>query len=329
MKDLSLHLENLLLYHDSVIYPQLGTFTTTYVPSKWSEQEELFLPPYRSVSFSTEPKEGNDLFVTTLSRRYRVSATDAHVMCAEYLDYIRQELSENGTMDLGSIGVFVQEEETDPLTFYPAPSGAASPSLYGLDALHMSPVSQPKDIREKEKEHHTPTLESDDRHITIRISRQWAGYVATAAACILLFFTFSTPVENSSMPTQLTAETDFFMPANLIPSISGNTTPVETPAAEAVPEKSTASVTETSVLDNAAEVEQYAVVLASAVSMKNAQAFVESLQAEGYNAQVYVKNDMVRVIIPGFRTAAEVHEQISQMKAKSHKYDKAWTLKIE
>ena len=103
MKDLSQHIEYLLLDHDCVIYPQLGAFRATYVPSRWSQAEDLFLPPYRSVSFDADTKESDGLFETSLSRRYRVSPVDAEVMCAEYLDYILR----NG------VNVYICEDEDE------------------------------------------------------------------------------------------------------------------------------------------------------------------------------------------------------------------------
>ena len=329
MKDLSQHIEYLLLDHDCVIYPQLGAFKATYVPSRWSQAEDLFLPPYRSVSFDAETKESDGLFETSLSRRYRVSPVDAEVMCAEYLDYIRQELSENGSMDLGSIGVFVQENETDPLTFYPAPAGVASPRLYGLDALHMEPLSieQRPAHRRHNRRGIMPTVKSDDRNITIHISRHLANYVAAAAASIILFFTFSTPLQNTDISQPQTASAPMFLPSHLTPFVQGATANEPVSVNEVQAKEPTAS--ETVDITPAEQLRgSYAVVLASAISMKNATAFVETLKDEGYNAEVYVKNGMVRVILPGYETAEDVHKQIQLMKSQSHKYDKAWTLKI-
>ncbi len=337
MKDLSQHIEYLLLDHDCVIYPQLGAFAATYVPSRWSQAEDLFLPPYRSVSFDAKTKESDGLFVTSLSRRYKVSPIDAEVMCAEYLDYIRQELSENGTMDLGSIGVFVQENESEPLTFYPSPAGVASPGLYGLDALHMEPLSADQRgaaHRTRSRRSILPTVKSDESHITIRFSRHLANYVAAAAASIILFFAFTTPVENTDILQPQTAESSLFLPAHLMPASAPEKTTASTdvchskqsPMPAVASEPATASTEEASTSSQPQG--DYAVVLASQVSMKNAEAFVASLKAEGYNAEIYVKNGMVRVILPGFDSAEAVHEQIRQMKAKSHKYDKAWTLKV-
>ena len=333
MKDLSLHIENLLLDHDCVIYPQLGAFTTTYIPSKWSEEEDLFLPPCRMVSFDAEVNEGDELFVTSLAKRYRVSKTDASMMCAEYLDYIRQELSENGTMDLGSIGVFVQENEQEPILFYPTPAGVASPRLYGLDALHLAPISNPQQFVSKRKKDRPifSTADGDENHITIRISRQFAGYVATAAACILLFFALANPIQNSDKTIPQTAETEFLVPGNLIPTLNKSTeksSPSQVPT-DSVSEEESIDPATTESLTEENTTENYAVVLASAVSMKNAEAFASRLQEEGYNAEVFVKNNMVRVIIQGFHSEGQVYEQIREMKAKNPRYSKAWSLRLE
>ena len=52
MIELSRHIENLLLKHNCVIVPQLGGFVTQYVPARYISEEQIFLPPYRSVGFN-------------------------------------------------------------------------------------------------------------------------------------------------------------------------------------------------------------------------------------------------------------------------------------
>ena len=173
-----------------------------------------------------------------------------------------------------------------------------------------------------------PTVKSDERNSTIRISRHLANYVAATAASIILFFAFSTPVQNTHLNQPQSAGSNLFLPSHLMPSLQ-ETPHIEPLAANEAQAEPTSKAPGEEISAPAQPRGGYAVVLASAISMKNANAFVEDLKAEGYNAEVYVKNDMVRVILPGYETAADVHRQIQQMKAKSRKYDKAWTLKIE
>ena len=332
MKDLSQHIEYLLLSHDCVIYPQLGAFVTKYVPSRWSSEEDLFLPPFRSVCFNGELKEGDNLFVTTLSKRYRVTQDDAGLMCAEYLEHIHQELAENGTMDLGSIGVFIQENPSDALTFVPNEAGVTSPDLYGLDAIPFAPLSGAGSSTQTSGRNENDSKQNvdDDNHITIRISRRLVNYVAAAAASIVLFFALSTPVQNMQSTDDGQMRSELFMPSNLMPAVATTnaTCGVTTCDVSQMAEEDIAAA-EPEVETPKAEPTGFAVVLASQVSMKNAEAFVARLRAEGYPAEVYTKGSMVRVIIPGFTTAEEVHAKIREMKAQSTKYKSAWTLKLD
>ena len=148
MKDLSRHIEYLLLDHDCVIYPQLGAFIAKYIPSRWVEEEDLFLPPYRSIYFNEKLKEGDDLFVTSLAKRYKISLDEARAHCVEFLDFIHQELSETGSIDLGSIGILTQDQTTGKISFSPCTAGATSPELYGLDVCHITPIKQDETIEE-------------------------------------------------------------------------------------------------------------------------------------------------------------------------------------
>ena len=52
MIELSRHIEALLLTHDCVIVPGLGGFVTQYVPAYYVEEENLFIPPHRTIAFN-------------------------------------------------------------------------------------------------------------------------------------------------------------------------------------------------------------------------------------------------------------------------------------
>ena len=92
--NLSRHIEYQLLYHDTVVVPQLGTFKATYVPSKWIKDEEILLPPYRALSFTQETDESDNRFVESISATYQISTEEAYIVTLEYTENIRQELAE-------------------------------------------------------------------------------------------------------------------------------------------------------------------------------------------------------------------------------------------
>ena len=339
MKDLSKHIEYLLLDHECVIYPDLGAFITSYISSKWSQEENLFLPPYRSVWFNPQLKEDDDLFISTLARRYHISHADAALLCAEYLEELYQELEENGTVDLGSIGALIREEDDAPLIFAPSPSGISTPSLYGLDTVQLpllqalneeisvSPVTPAA----------KPAIHTDEKHITIRIRRSLVNYLTAAAASIILFLSFSTPALNTGMTEEQLAQTEFFLPSNLVPHTVVSVKeehPRETNVNTEVQEVSEVEATGTtqatsSSASTTSASSPYAMVLASSISMKNAQSYVANLQSRGHKAEVLVRGKMVRVIIPGFQSAEEVHQAIKELQKQGNEFSKAWTLKLE
>ena len=73
----------------------------------------------------------------------------------------------------------------------------------------------------------------------------------------------------------------------------------------------------------------YTIVLASAVSKKNAQIFVDNLIASGEDtAEVYVSGKMRRVIVGKFSTEKEAYEYISAKKKTNGSFSQAWILKL-
>ena len=52
MNELSRHIESLLVSNDCVIVPGLGGFVTQYVTARRVDEENLYLPPYRTVGFN-------------------------------------------------------------------------------------------------------------------------------------------------------------------------------------------------------------------------------------------------------------------------------------
>ena len=331
MKDLSKHIEYLLLDHECVIYPELGAFITSYISSKWSKEENLFLPPYRSVWFNPQLKEDDNLFISSLAQRYNISRDDAILLCTEYLEEIYQELEENGTVDIGSIGTFIRESEDSPMIFAPTLSGIATPDIYGLDSVQLHLL----DVREadigatvfKQADH---AIHTDEKHITIRIRRSIVNYITAAAASVILFLSFSTPALNTGMTEEQRAQTEFFMPSNLIPHTI--VTVKEEHPKETINEDTEVqgvNETEAQIVPKTSTHSPYAMVLASSISMKNAQNYVANLQNRGHKAEVLVRGKMVRVIIPGFQSAEEVHQAIKELQKQSNEFSKAWTLKLE
>ena len=67
MNQLPTLIEYLLLNHDYVVIPDLGTFIVQLQDARRNEAEEAFLPPIRSVRFNTELIHSDDLLVNSIA----------------------------------------------------------------------------------------------------------------------------------------------------------------------------------------------------------------------------------------------------------------------
>ncbi len=379
MIDLSRHIEYLLLYTDRVEVPLLGTFQAKYIPSVWVEEEFLFLPPCRVVSYSPETKDGEG-FLKSLSTQYGISVEEAGILCMEFSENIKQELRDNGTSEIGSIGYFVQEGDSTKRVFVPYEAGVASPSLYGLDAMCMTPIKRQDLPMDKKRNHRRlATMSADKEYVTIKVNRKFANYMTTIAASVLFFVLFTTPAGNSVKPNMQMADTEIFtsesrhLPADVVSPVKTYKVPVaeskpvptkaETeektveaptktkevtcaPAPEAIAEKAETpkpkvktaetktaepkNVTPKAIANQAIAKDEYAVVLASALSLKNAEKYSRDLMDRGYNVCIQTGGKMNRVIMPGFKNMDEAHAKIKQMRAVGgDEFNGAWVLKID
>lgn len=241
MTDISRHIEYLLLEHDTVTVPQWGTFCIQQTPSRWVQEEELFLPPVRNVSFTTDCEpEAEALFVQSLAVALYITQEQAQAACAEYVESLRQELAANNVVEVGSIGMFVRDSATGTDCFMPCQAGVTSPELYGLDSVYQPRLSDNARQARRDRLSAATQKRGDDKHVTIRIPRSLLYYVSAAAAAIIVFFSFSTPALYTSPEASATvAATNLFLPANLLPSMEVATqpqpkrdvTPVQTPPA--------------------------------------------------------------------------------------------------
>lgn len=348
MIDLSRHIEYLLLSEEEVCVQQLGVFRAECKPSRWVEDEHLLLPPYRAVCFEPQADVDDTRLLHTLALKYKLTMQEAEIQRTEFVEHLMQELQEDGSADLGNLGVFVSEHRGSDLLFIPSQAGVAAPAYYGLDAIHLEPLPQ-HEVKPRHQHRKTVSAKSDDDYFVIRIPKRAVHYAASVAAAALLFFAVSTPIAEQAASGTQTAQSALFIPQHLIAPATAEATETteatETPAASVAPETpekpespELPEMSETSATPQApatpaiapkASTPSYAVVLASAIPMQRAENYAHELQARGINAEARQCGKIVRVIIPGFATAEAVQEHIQELKSHSAEFEGAWTLKME
>ena len=350
MIELSTHIEYMLLSHDEVRVPQLGTFIVRDMSSRRVDEEGIFLPPYRTVTFQWDEQEAGEGFVQSLSKLHNLSRYDARMMCVEYVDELLQALEEDGTASMGSMGYLLRDADSQEICFVPLQSGIASPAYYGLDAIPFSKLSheirQHRDKKQKGRKTKVTSIATDPDTIIIRINRRVFNYVSAVAASIVLFFTFTSPYGN---PVVMNGgqKAECVLTAPLLLPRGGETKHESRPAKEVSPRGNCPLVAEQlgSVsdggpkgLEGAAPAEEVSprgdlegvvIVLASAISKKSAINMAEKLQAQGYKAQACEFGGMVRVIVPGFATQEDAYAEIRRMKAEDSSLSHAWPCNVK
>lgn len=332
----------MLLSHDRVGVPQLGTFIVRDMSSRRVDEEGIFLPPYRTVSFSWDEQESGEDFILSLSKLHSLSRSEARIMCAEYVDELQQTLSEEGSVSFGSMGFMFREAENGQISFMPLQSGIASPAYYGLDAVPFSRLSrdarQQRDKKQKGRKTRLTSIAADQDTITIRINRRAFNYVTTVAASVVLFFAFTSPFGKSVDMGSQKADTEFIMKPNLLPAATkSEPKQVKTQAVIKAEPKSAQEVQPVATPKQSEEAPKeeilplkgdggssYVIVMASAISKKNAISYAGKLQEQGFNAQACELGSMVRVIIPGFETQDDAYAEIRKMKASCSDFANAW-----
>lgn len=356
MNELAKHIEHLLLDNDCVVVPQFGGFVTQQIAAERIEDEGLFLPPMRTVRFNPDLQTNDGLLVRSLMRTYRIEESEAKRMLHTLVLDLRQALLENATCDFGSLGMFTQNEDGE-VSFAPCQAGAVCPAFYGLDALQFPllqtlPAVTAEVVQAEEKK---PFIHKDEQHITIRINRRLVNYLTATVAAVVLFFMFSTPAQNTDMePTDASPATAALYIPQILPDEPAASVPMAGTADETAPETDgNTAVSGTSQIENqpeinvgdkqaddisattdaivsATEENLYCVVIASSITEKNAQAYVNSLIKRGFQgAEVYKKGKMVRVIFSGYRTENEAYTKMNALRRGNSEFETAWVYKLK
>ena len=395
MIDLSRHIEYLLLGSDKVEVPTLGTFSTKYVPSRWVEEEDIFLPPMMSVSYTSKTEGSGIDFVQSIATRFGISLEDASMACAEFTDNIRQELHDNGSSDIGSIGCFVQDGTDEEMLFIPCEAGVTSPKLYGLDVICTPLIEDDthNDAGKPLSAKRTKGILSVERNrdfVTVSINRHLVNYLSAIAASIVLFFLITTPsfdtldkgrlsadsqsITNAPL-AELKAKQDFTeglnaeadapatitrkeaeadAPATITKKEAEDDAPATTAKTKAPSEAKTAARKEKETANKAktetankaktaartekaastkvkpSAAEEYAVVVASAISMKNAENYTKELMSRGYNTCLQTTGKINRVIMPGYKSKEAAYAKIRELKTNGgDEFANAWVLKLD
>jgi cell division septation protein DedD len=350
--ELDRHIEILLLSNDCVIIPGLGGFMAHHVNARYDEDEHLFLPPLRTLGFNPQLKMNDSLLVQSYVEAYDLSYPEALRRIEDEVEELKQHLENEGEYELNDLGILSVNEEGN-YVFSPCEAGILTPELYGLGTFEMPShkakptevavtptpsVEEPQEIQIAPLAQETEALQTEEpedheeRALVIKMS--WIRNAVAVAAALLAFLLMSTPVVNSDTSNRTIGNLNSSI---LFPKMPKDTNMEKITIDKKDVEKAVAK-TDSNICDTLKDVTHliekeetksgYCIVLASYVSKKNANDFVERLQKEGYEeSEVFIRNNVTRVIYGNFKTLNEAYNKLNRINHKKD-FEEAWVMKL-
>lgn len=330
MFELAQHIKVLLLHQSCVIIPNFGGFVTSYVPARYEEEKHTFLPPRRIVAFNPSLTVNDGLLVQSYMQTYHVSYNEAAARVDEAVKAGKQELKDKGELTLKGIGHF-KLLPNGQYDFTEDETGIFSIPLYGLTPFYIDSIreSNISAVREEKRE---------KKSYTLRINRELANYVATAAIAILFYFIWSSPVADAPRSVAEQQSYSAFCPAPVAPQLQTekeathrNETPVPArQVREAIQSDTIAGPAETGAGAQSMPDGAYTIVMVSRVTLKNAERYTRMLEMKGIQgATVYAKGKMVRVVYGRYNDEDEAYAALRQLRKAHSPFADAWVLKLD
>ncbi|NDO59716.1 HU domain-containing protein [Bacteroides caecimuris] len=361
MIELAQHIETLLLENDCVIVPGFGGFVAHYSPATRIKEENIFLPPTRTIGFNPQLKLNDGVLVQSYMSAYDTSFADASRIVEKEVNEFIGLLHEEGKAHLDNIGE-IHYNVYGNYEFIPYDSKITTPSLYGLDFFEMQELSV---LQQKEKVWVPTHLEKEKKTFEISINRAYLRNAAAMIAAIVLFFAFSTPVENTDvqknnyaqlLPSELfeqiekqsVAVTPVYVKSEAMQQakkLSASSTKasstkkhtadkVKTSKPIAVKEvkvakqgtSATTAATAPAVKSQKSVNHPFHIIVAGGISLKDAEAIATQLKSKGFaNAKALNMDGKVRVSISSFDNRNEATKQLLELR-KNETYKNAWLL---
>lgn len=346
MIELAQHIEVLLLENDCVIVPGFGGFVAHYAPAMRVEEENIFLPPTRTIGFNPQLKMNDGILVQSYMAVYDTNFSDATRMVEQEVEELIAVLHKEGTADIGNIGE-IRYTIHNTYEFIPYDNKITTPYLYGLDSFEMKDLVALRQAAATDKT--LPAFTKERKTYEIRINRAYLRNAVAMVAAIALFFFMSTPVENTYVANDNYAQ---LIPMEVFGK-RGQSSIVLTPVAtssltttvKSTPKKEVASrknpvkpvaVKEVKVSKTAVEVEKpvarphaegaFHIIVASVASLKDAEKMAAQLKGQGFAGAKALQGDgKIRVSIMSCATREEANAQLSKVR-ENVAYQNAWML---
>lgn len=346
--ELGRHIEILLLSNDCVIVPGLGSFMAHHVDAQYRKEENLFLPPLRTIGFNPQLIMNDSLLAQSYVECYDMSYPEAVTRIEDEVIELKQHLDNEGMYDFNGIGVLYRMPNGS-LNFTPCEAGLLTPSLYGLNSFELkelsavSKVVTTQEIGSVSSSHtYTPasntkahfqkasssqaTKTHQGKTISIRVSL--LRNLAAACIAIIAFLCLSDPLATIPHSHIFKSEIDTNLLLHVLPrNITKGNVDIDS-----IQEVATSNTTlKKQVKVSSKQLKQfYTIVLASHITRSNATAYAKEMREAGFSkAKVLtLPGESIKVIFGQYATKTEAYKQLNLLRGYAT-FAEGWITKVE
>jgi hypothetical protein len=104
------YISELLFENDFVILPQLGEFSTKYIPAKFIPELKKVESPSKTIVFNDKNKSGGGLLTEYIAKKENMSSQEAREFVNTFVSEMLNSLRSGKKVELESIGVFSMDQ---------------------------------------------------------------------------------------------------------------------------------------------------------------------------------------------------------------------------
>lgn len=364
---LARHIEILLLGNECVIVPNLGGFVAHRVVARYDGDEELFLPPYRTLGFNPMLKMNDSLLAQSYVEAYDLSYPEAVSAIEDEVREMLRIMGNTGSYELENLGRLFYDHD-GKMNFEPCESGILTPQFYAFSSFEMPLLPADKEApaavgaEAAEAKPHAIYIAKEGGRRTLNISLKAVRNVAVAAVVAATAGLIAFPIahRHGAMTTG-NIESGFY--EMLIPHSSDGQTKTapfsargtegrnatSSTAATTAAKSGTANAGQTAATqkdDEAAATgssdgadgndgnatatagSHWSIVVCSHVPRANAVALAAKLRKEGRSDVIVSTTGAVKVLYGHFKTKDEAHKRLNEL-VGDDTFKDSWLLEVK
>jgi len=339
--NLALAIKELILLKEGVILPGLGGFVTQYHPAEIQKSSNTFAPPSIELSFDTRMVTDNGLLISHIARKKRLSEEDARKIVSDYVERIKKEIQEKGSVLIEEVGTLSRGTGGN-LSFRAASDKNYNVRSFGLPAIEIPAPAKPVENAVKTPvKPPVPVVRQKQRKIPVLPIILAIVVIGTGAIYFTgLFDTYIKPLlkpspvasvtktenQNKIVFGQQVAEEDS-SDAEISRQLSDNSSQEkallyqekETEKTPITKPKTEQATTVKPAMSSATPSAAYYVVAGSFLIPGNAERQKEQLQKKGYSPLIIQKNnEFFYVTLQSFDTEEKAMNEMKQLTSQLH-----------